>query len=142
MKSSMTPPKEVKPMDKLAKQLREDAEEIDVTVSDELDHRIAASLRAVTPVAEKTPAPVSRPPLFWWASTITGVAAAIAVIAIVNWQAEEQPVATPVPLAELQPPIELNMEAAMLTAPLQEELEALQSDLKKAEEKVRRDIGL
>ena len=142
MKSSMTPPKEVKPMDKLAKQLREDAEEIDVTVTDELDHRIAASLRAVTPVAEKTPATGSRPPLFWWASTITGVAAAIAVIAIVNWQTEEQPVATPVPLAELQPPIELNMEAAMLTAPLQEELEALQSDLKKAEDTVRREIGL
>ena len=45
-------------------------------------------------------------------------------------------------MAAVQPPIELNMETAMLTAPLQEELEALQSDLKKAEEKVRRDIGL
>ena len=64
------------------------------------------------------------------------------MIAIVNWQADEQPVSTPVPLAELQPPIELNMEAAKLTAPLQQELDALQSDLKKAEEKVRRDIGL
>lgn len=142
MTSSMTPPEKVKPMDKLAKQLREDAEQINVTVSDELDHRIAASLRAVTPVAEKPPAPVARPPLFWWASSITGVAAALAVIAIVNWQVDEQPVATPVPVAELQPPIELNMEAAMLTAPLQQELEALQSDLKKAEEKVKRDIGL
>ncbi len=30
----------------------------------------------------------------------------------------------------------------MLTAPLQQELEDLQSDLKKAEEKVKRDIGL
>jgi hypothetical protein len=129
-------------MDKLAKQLREDAEQINVTVSDELDHRIAASLRAVTPVVERPPAPAARPPLFWWASSITGVAAALAVIAIVNWQVDEQPVATPVPLAELQPPIELNMQAAMLTAPLQQELEALQSDLKKAEEKVRRDIGL
>ena len=138
----MTPPQKVKPMDKLAKQLREDAEKINVSVSDELDHRIAASLRAVTPVAEKTRTPVSRPPLFWWASTITGVAAALAVIAIVNWQADQRPVATPVPVADLQPSIELNMEAAMLTAPLQQELEALQSDLKKAEEKVRRDIGL
>ena len=129
-------------MDKLAKQLRDDAEQINVSVSDELDHRIAASLRAVTPVEESKRTPVVRPPLFWWASTITGVAAALAVIAIVNWQADEQPVSTPVPLAELQPPIELNMEAAKLTAPLQQELDALQSDLKKAEEKVRRDIGL
>ena len=76
------PPKKVKPMDKLAKQLRDDAEQINVSVSDELDHRIAASLRAVTPVEESKRTPVVRPPLFWWASTITGVAAALAVIAI------------------------------------------------------------
>mgnify|MGYP000225823803 CR=1 FL=1 len=74
------PPKKVKPMDKLAKQLRDDAEQINVSVSDELDHRIAASLRAVTPVEESKRTPVVRPPLFWWASTITGVAAALAVI--------------------------------------------------------------
>jgi hypothetical protein len=129
-------------MDKLAEQLREDAERINVTVSDELDHRIEASLRAVMPEVEKKPAPVGRPPLFWWASTITGVAAALAVIAIVNWQTPEQQTATPVQVADLEPPIDLHLEAAMLTAPLEEELEALQSDLKKAEEKVRRDIGL
>ena len=129
-------------MDKLAKQLRDDAERINVTVSDELDHRIEASLRAVVPEVESRPSPVSRPPLFWWASTITGVAAALAVLAIINWQTPEQPSATPALVADLQPPIDLNLEAAMLTAPLEEELEALQSDLKKAEEKVRRDIGL
>ena len=66
----------------------------------------------------------------------------IAVLAIVNWQTPEQPSATPALVADLEPPIDLNLEAAMLTAPLEEELEALQSDLKKAEEKVRRDIGL
>ena len=136
------PTREVKPMDKLAKQLRDDAERINVTVSDELDHRIEASLRAVTPEVESRPVPGSRPPLFWWASTITGVAAALAVLAIVNWQTPEQPSATPALVADLEPPIDLNLEAAMLTAPLEEELEALQSDLKKAEEKVRRDIGL
>ena len=136
------PSREVKPMDKLAKQLRDDAERINVTVSDELDHRIEASLRAVVPEVESRPVPVSRPPLFWWASTITGVAAALAVLAIINWQTPEQPSATPALVADLQPPIDLNLEAAMLTAPLEEELEALQSDLKKAEEKVRRDIGL
>ena len=129
-------------MDKLAKQLRADADRINVTVSDELDHRIEASLWAVTPERESPSVPVNRPPLFWWASTITGVAAALAVLAIVNWQTAEQPDAPPVQVADLEPPIDLNLEAAMLTAPLEEELEALQSDLKKAEEKVRRDIGL
>ncbi len=130
-------------MDKLANRLREDAAKIEVEVSDELDRRIEASLHAT---AVETPTPVrqqARPPLFWWASTITGIAAAVAVIAIVNLQVEEQPAAVaPVDLMASSPRIELNAEAAMLTAPLQEELDKLQSDLKKAEEKVRRDIGL
>ncbi len=76
------------------------------------------------------------------ASTLTGAAVALAVIAIVNRQVPEEPAAPPVTVAEVTPTIDLNMEAAMLTAPLQQELEDLQSDLKKAEEKVKRDIGL
>jgi hypothetical protein len=129
-------------MDKLARQLREDARRIDVTVSDDLDRRIEASLRAARPEARRQAPPPARPPLFWWASTVTGLAAALAVIGIVNWQERKEPLPVPVSIAELQPPIELKMETAKLTAPLEEELEALQSDLKKAEEKVRRDIGL
>ena len=129
-------------MDKLAQQLRADAEQINVTISDELDHRIEASLLAVAPSRQRQPAPRARPPMFWWASTLTGAAAAVAVIAIVNWQGAGQPTATPTAVAAAQPAIELNMETAVLTAPLQQELEALQADLKKAEEKVRRDIGL
>ena len=128
-------------MDKLARQLRDDAERINVSVSDELDQRIQASLRAVTPATERQ-APRARPPLFWLASTLTGAAAALAIIAVVNMQDTEQPAVPAATVADLQPSIELNMEAAMLTAPLQQELEALQSDLKKAEEKVKRDIGL
>ena len=130
-------------MDKLARQLHDDAQRIDVSVSDELDRRIEASLRAVTPESEDSrPAPVARPPLFWWASTITGVAAAIALIAIANWRAPVQPVSPPVNIAAAIPAIELNAETAMLTGPLQQELDRLQSDLKKAEEKVKQDIGL
>jgi hypothetical protein len=128
-------------MDKLARQLRDDAERINVSVSDELDQRIQASLRAVTPATERQ-VPRARPPLFWLASTLTGAAAALAIIAVVNMQETEQPAVPAATVADLQPSIELNMEAAMLTAPLQQELEALQSDLKKAEEKVKRDIGL
>jgi len=137
----MTP--RTKPMDKLARQLRDDAQRIDVTVSDELDRRIDASLRAVTPEPEEHRAvPAARSPLFWWASTITGVAAAIAVIAIVNWRMPEQPVTPPIDLVATVPAIDLKAETAMLTTPLQEELDRLQSDLRKAEEKVKRDIGL
>ena len=130
-------------MDKLARQLRADAEKIEVHVSDELDRRIEASLHAVTPEVV-TQRPAARPPLFWWASAITGAAAALAVIAIVNWQVPDQPAATPTPVAAVEqlPTIDLHAEAAMLTQPLEQELENLQSDLKKAEEKVRRDIGL
>jgi hypothetical protein len=129
-------------MDKLAQRLRADADRIDVEVSAELEQRIEASLRAVEP-AKARPRPVVRPPWFWLASTLTGVAAAIAVIAIVNWQAADETLAPPpVPVATVTPVIDLNAEAAMLTSPLQQELENLQSDLKKAEEKVRRDIGL
>jgi hypothetical protein len=130
-------------MDKLARQLRTDAERIEVTVSDELDRRIDASLRAVEPMVEAPRATRPRPPLFWLASTLTGVAAAAAVIAIVNWQSPDEPAsATPVNFAAAVPVIDLKAESAMLTGPLQDELDKLQSDLKKAEEKVKRDIGL
>jgi len=130
-------------MDKLAKQLRTDAERIEVTVSDELDRRINASLRAVQP-EELLPGPAaSKPPLFWWASTLTGVAAAVAVIAIVNWQVPDEPVsATPSNIVAAVPTIDLKAESAMLTGPLQDELDKLQSDFQKAEEKVKGDIGL
>ena len=85
---------------------------------------------------------MARPPLFWWASTITGVAAAVAVIAIANWQEPDSPATPPLNVVAAIPAIELKAETAMLTAPLQEELDRLQSDLRKAEEKVKRDIGL
>jgi hypothetical protein len=131
-------------MDKLAKRLRDDAARIDVNVSDELDRRIEASLLAVTPeLASQRPVTPARPPMFWWASTITGIAAAVAVIAIMNWQAAQQPAAdVPLNIVAVVPEIDLNAEAAVLTNPLRKELDNLESDLKKAEEKVRREIGL
>jgi hypothetical protein len=135
-------------MDKLAKQLKADAAAIDVQVSDELDRRISASLQGVVPEEPATPAARQRPPLFWWASSLTGVAAALVVIAIINSQSRESVELAP-QIAETSPVIETdtpiihwNTESAMLTRPLQRELEDLQSDLKKAEEKLKREIGL
>ena len=135
-------------MDKLAKQLKADAAAIDVQVSDELDRRISASLQGVEPEKSATPAIRQRPPVFWWASSLTGIAAALAVFAIINSHSQQG--VEPVPqIAETSPVIEANTpiiiwntESAMLTRPLQRELEDLQSDLKKAEEKLKREIGL
>ena len=131
-------------MDKLALKLREDADKIDVGISDELDHRIEASLRATAPAQPARDVPRARPPWFWLASALTGATAAIAVIAIVNLSAVDEP-ATPAPTivaADPMPLLNLDTEDVTLTAPLQQELDNLHSDLKKAEEKVRRDIGL
>ena len=135
-------------MDKLAKQLKTDAAAIDVQVSDELDRRISASLRGVTPEKPAAPAVRQRPAAFWWASSLTGIAAAMAVIVVIN--SDPQPADVPVvqvadtsPVPEITTPtIDWRTESAMLTQPLQRELLDLQSDLKKAEEKVKRDIGL
>jgi len=129
-------------MDKLANRLREDADKIEVTVSEELDRRITASLQGVTPegVAARERA---RPVGFWWASSLTGIAAAAAVIALMNMQqAGDPPTATPTDIVAAVPVIDWQAEAAALTGPLQEELENLQADIKKAEEKVKKDIGL
>jgi len=130
-------------MDKLTRRLRDDADNIQVVVSDELDRRITASLHAVEPLPERAvrPGPSAS---FWWASTIAGVAAAAALVAVVNWRAPAPvPVETgqAVDLVAVVPDIDWKVESAMLTSPLQKELDDLQADLKKAEEKVKQDIG-
>lgn len=129
-------------MDKLALKLREDAAKIDVEVSAELDERIRASLENVTPEKPKTAR--DRKPAFslWWMSSLTGIAAALLVLVILD---RNRPAPAPEvqPLAEvetLRPP--LKIESAVLTAPLARELENLEADLRKAEQMVMADIGL
>ena len=126
-------------MDKLAKRLRDDADNIEASVSDELDARIRASLAGVQP---EKPAvePERRTPLFWWTSSLTGAAMAAAVIAIINLQQPEPavPGATPQPL--VLPSIQWHAETAVLTSPLEQEIDDLRSDLERAEEAVRQDI--
>ena len=132
-------------MDKLARQLREDAASIDAEISAELDSRIRASLRNVTPESAKPAPRVVRSPAFWWASSLTGVAAALGVIAFINLDrpgptAQNQ---VPEPVAHIVvPAIDLEVEAAMLTSPLTEELARLQADLERAEEAVRNDVRI
>lgn len=129
-------------MDELAKRLREDAQQIDSTISEELDERIRASLHGVNPEPAERRRAAPRPAWFWWGSSLTGVAAAVAVIVIVNLGAPEPvPTVADVPPAALVlPSFEWQIEPAVLTSPLEQEIEDLQSDLKKAEEAVKQDI--
>jgi hypothetical protein len=134
-------------MDKLTKQLKTDAAHIDVQISDELDRRILASLQGVTPEKPERLPGQRRSPVFWWVSSLTGATAAILLIVIVNVRSHvaDAPLETgpmsPVAVATT-PTMHWNAESAMLTRPLEQELEDLQSDIKKAEKKVKRDIGL
>ena len=129
-------------MDKLSRRLREDAANINIEVSAELDERIRASLEGVTPERARDDAASTRPRSMWWASSLTGVAAAIVVIVLVNLnQPEPPPTATTAQIIPTFTPTLIATHAVM-TAPLQKELEDLEADLKKAEEAVRKDIGL
>ncbi len=120
-------------MDKLAEQLRQDADAIEVEVSDALDARIQASLRGIEPKRE----PPSRPAWFWWASGLTGVATAMAVLMIINRPVEPVPT---LPQLQARPMIDLKVDNAVLTQPLEEELSDIESDLKKAEQILRDDL--
>lgn len=134
-------------MDKLAEQLKSDAESLDIRISDELDRRISASLEATRPERPDSSVVRQRTAAFWWASSLTGAAAALLVITLINKQAISPvaPLETPdtSPIAFVKTPtIDWKAESAMLTSPLEQELLDLQSDLKKAEQKVKQDIGL
>jgi len=129
-------------MDKLAKRLRDDADQIECVISDELNDRIEASLQGVQVQAAQKPVAESRPASFWWVSSLTGVAVAATIIVAINLRSPEpQPgVTEPAASALTVPSIEWNAQSAVLTRPLQQEIEDLQSDLEKAEEAVKQDI--
>ena len=135
-------------MDELARKLREDAAKIDADVSAQLESRIQASLNAVEPDALRQRKPQRRPVSFWLASSLTGVAAALAVIVVLNLGDTPEPAAVPQVVANTPTPqiavpaLNLEVEAAMLASPLAQELEDLQADLKKAEELVRGDVRI
>jgi hypothetical protein len=130
-------------MDRLAERLREDAASIDAEIPAGLDDRIRASLTSVEPQRAKPMRRKTRAPSFWWASSVTGIAATILVIAIINLNRETPPdeiVAVETPPQFVVPRVDLDVEAAMLTDPLAQELEALREDLRKVEETVRDDV--
>lgn len=150
-------------MDKLSAQLRVDAKRIEASVSSDLEKRIQASLTGVTPWADPAVRQSPRqsahrnvkPAALWWASSLTGIAAAIVLVVWVNWMQQPAlaPVTTPVAAnyssspdpsnsSPMAPPIDLHAETAALTGPLKQEYSAVQTDLKRAEKQVRKQIGL
>jgi len=128
-------------MDKLAKRLRDDADQIDVLISPQLENRIEASLRGISQDGV-APAKSRQTASFWWASSLTGVAATLAVISIVNLTGPEPEIAITEPPAQAfsMPQFEWKSQPAILTETLEEELENIQSDLKKAEQAVKEDF--
>ena len=130
-------------MDRLAERLRDDATRIDAEITAELDDRIRASLASIEAQHVKPALREVRPLSFWWASSLTGIAASILVIAIVNLNRETPPndiVAAEATPQLVVPRFDLDVEATMLTDPLAQELDALREDLRKVEETVREDV--
>ena len=129
-------------MDKLAKRLRDDAGKIDARVSPELDARLRASLAGIRPEPRTRRTETARPPWFWWASSLTGIAAAAAVVAVVNLRGPAEPGQQPTALASTLdvPVIDWQVRPAVLTSPLEQEYADLRADLEKAEQALKDDI--
>lgn len=135
-------------MDEFAKRLKEDAASIQVKVSPELEARIAASIHATE--RETGGANVAaRHRSFWWASSLTGLVAAALIIALLNWNAVDEPKETPqeqvasvVPdyVRQLNTDFSLKVKNADFAEPLEDELEKLRADIEKARDNVRRDL--
>ena len=132
-------------MDEYRKRLKRDADAIRAKATAELRARIAASLEGVTPAraAERATVPVR----LWWASSLTGLAAAAVVIAIVNWNRDApqtpptEPVAgVTVPDFTEPVPSALEVRTAEFVSPLEDELVRLRADIEKARESVREDL--
>lgn len=136
-------------MDEFETRLKRDADEIRAEVSPGFKQRIDASLQATKRIQ---PVPESGNPgiNLWWASSLTGLAAAVIVIVLINWNRPTtelvpvEPVANrtvPVTLDELQglnPPHLIK--TADFATPLEQELARLQADIERARANVRKDI--
>lgn len=137
-------------MDKLERELKKDAEAIRADVSPELAARLDASIRAAAPVAGKRRR--SRTAFsWWWLSSLSGVAAALLLIAFLNRGespsivpegqtpvADEKPPVTVVPISD----VPLEVRTVQFAEPLADELDNLKSDLEKAREKLAKDLRL
>jgi hypothetical protein len=138
-------------MDEFEKRLKQDAARIRAKVSPQLEERIAASLHSAgrdIPLTRRR----SGASKLWWASSLTGLAAALIVIVVVNLN--PTPVEAPLSAAavaetvpdyryyveDLRGQLPLRVHSVELTAGLEEELARLQADLEKARATVAKDM--
>jgi hypothetical protein len=144
-------------MDDLERQLRDDAARIKVEASPELQARLDASLHA-SRVTVTSPAPAITTGSLWWISSLTGLAAAAAVILFINREgaidvddlqhtvttpaATEMAGDTALPEDWNVGAIKLQVENADLTRSLEQELIDLQSDLERARQTVEEDVRM
>ena len=136
-------------MDEFEKRLKQDADALEAKVSPQLRSRIDASLRGTERGQAAGPEKRSTSRL-WWASSLTGLAATIAVVVLVNMnRPDPAPVDTPVAEMPTVPdspldfpliPPDLDIQSAEFASPLEEELLKLQADIEKARNSVREDI--
>ena len=135
-------------MDEFENRLKRDAEDIRAEVSPELRARIDASLRATEQIR---PVPASRTSgmNLWWASSLTGLAAAIMIIVLINWNGPTTELVPVEPVAHETEPDYVNelpslyrpkIKTAEFTNPLEEELVRLQADIERARQNVKEDI--
>ena len=142
-------------MDELKNRLKQDADAIRTETTHELRVRIDASLHSARETIPPSPVTPNRSFSLWWASSITGLTAAILIVVLANWNkpvepevpdisaGTQMPLENPVSLPEgwqIGEEFLLNVESADLTRSLEEELINLQSDLEKAKENVERDV--
>jgi hypothetical protein len=135
-------------MDEFEKRLKRDAEAIEAEVSPALRARIDASLRGIEPLRTARKVSSSATSL-WWASSLTGLAAAVTVIVLINWNRPAPESVPETPVADItvppdsvlaSPPPMLDIRTADFASPLEEELVKLQSDIEKARESVKKDL--
>jgi len=136
-------------MDEFENRLKRDAAAVQAEVPPELRSRIDASLRGVEPIRTVSPARPATNRL-WWASSLTGLAAVIALVVIGNFSEPDSASVQEVDVvARTEPPLpvdlpllapELDIRSAEFISPLEEELLKLRSDLEKARDNVREDV--
>lgn len=137
-------------MDEFEKRLKKDAEGIRAEVSPGLRQRIDTSLRGTRRI-EAVPQSRNTGINLWWTSSLTGLAAAIIVIVLINWNRPAADSPPPVvPVAEHTVPVVIDdlrglnpprlLRTAEFTSPLEDELARLKADIEKARAAVREDI--
>ena len=139
-------------MDEFEQRLKEDAASIRAEVSPELKKRIASSVHATERLGKEINVANDshdHRSLPWWLSGLTGLVAAVLIIALLNRNTQVDPVepaeeqtAVVVPefVKQLHTDFYLNVENADFTGPLENELEMLKSDLEKAKLNVEQDL--